>query len=144
MSCPNCHKTPCGCFQNVRPGKDPVPAPTVCDPYPTPLSKCMPLKEPNVWIERGDNSGSENAPGICLLDTMSEEQVIFVLERDQKARVDLLKVTNDPRLLELARTVEPLPTQEEMDMHQKWFNRSDSPTSIPFYAIFRGQPPFAQ
>jgi len=75
---------------------------------------------------------------------MTEEQVIYVIERDQKARIDLTKVTDDPRLLELARTVEPLPTQEEMDMHQKWFNRTDAPASIPFYAIFRGQPPFAQ
>lgn len=75
---------------------------------------------------------------------MSEAQVIYVLEHDQKAREDLLKVTDDPRLLELARTVMPLPTQEEADMHQKWFNRTDAPAANPFYAIFRGQPPFAQ
>jgi hypothetical protein len=115
-----------------------------CPPDTNATAKCKRLTEPNVWIERGNHPGSENAIGICLLDTMSEAQVIYVLEHDQKAREDLLKVTDDPRLLELARTVMPLPTQEEADMHQKWFNRTDAPAANPFYAIFRGQPPFAQ
>ena len=123
--CGNCSQTPCQC-------------------PPVYTSKCKRLREPNVWIERGNHSGSENAPGICLLDTMSEEQVIYSLDRDPKARADLLKVTDDPHLLDLARTVMPLPEQEEADMHQKWFNRTDAPAANPFYAIFRGRPPFAQ
>ena len=124
MSC-DCKQTPCGC-------------------PPVSTSKCKRLLEPNVWIERGTNSGSENAIGICLLDTMTEEQVIYTLERDPKARADLLKVTDDPQLLHLAKAVMPLPSQEESDMHQKWFNRTDAPAANPFYAIFRGNPPFAQ
>lgn len=124
MSCA-CQKDPCSCTK-------------VC-------TKCnKDRRNQNVWIERGTTPGSENAPGICLLDTMTEDQVINVLKRDKRARHDLFRVTNDPRLLELARTVPYLPTTEEADMQQTWVNRNDSPASIPFYGIFRGRPPFAQ
>ena len=124
MSCP-CKSNPCSCTK-------------VC-------TKCnKDTKNRNVWIERGITPGSENAPGICMLDTMTEEQVIHVIQRDQRARQDLFRVTNDPRLLELARKVSRLPSAEEADMQQSWVNRNDSPASIPFYGIFRGRPPFAQ
>jgi hypothetical protein len=95
-------------------------------------------------VERGNNPGSENAPGICLLDTMTEAQVIDVVERDERARKDLLRVTSDPRLLEIARTTKRLTTAEEADLQQKWVNKNETPAGNPFYGIFRGQPPFAQ
>ena len=123
MSC-NCQTTPCAC----------KPACTKCDRD----------RSKNVWVERGITSGSENAPGICLLDTMTEEQVINVIERDEQARKDLLRVTSDPRLLEIALKTKRLTTAEEADLQQKWVNRNEKPASIPFYGIFRGQPPFAQ
>jgi hypothetical protein len=97
-----------------------------------------------VWVERGDTPGSENAPGICLLNTMSKEQVIYVLERDEVARRDLLTVTSDPDLLFLANNIVRLPTPELVDMEQAVGNRSNEAAAIPFYAIFRGQPPFPQ
>lgn len=115
---------------------DNTPKRTMCDRYRP--------GDRNVWVERGDTPGSENAPGICLLDTMTEDQVIYVLERDEVARRDLLTVTTNPDLLNLAATIVRLPTAELVDMEQKTGNRSDEAASIPFYAIFRGQPPFAQ
>lgn len=124
MSCSGCgNKAPsCGCAPK--------------------MTKCDLNRSNNVWVEKG--TGGENCIGICLLDTMTEEQVVNVLERDERARADLLKVTSDERLRHLAMTTKRLPTAEEADLHQKWVNRNEAPASIPFYGLFRGQPPFAQ
>lgn len=114
---------------------------TPCECQPT-TSKCNGDLKDNVWLERG--TGGENAIGICLLDTMTEPQIIDVLERDERARKDLLRATTDARLLELARNTKKLTTAEEADLQQKWVNKNEAPASIPFYGLFRGQPPFAQ
>jgi hypothetical protein len=92
----------------------------------------------NVWVEGGDGDGS----GVCLLDTMSEEQVIYVLQRDEKAREDLRRVTSDEHLLELAETVPRLPTTPLGDSLQSEVNRNAD--SIAFYSVFRGRPPTAR
>jgi hypothetical protein len=80
--------------------------------------------------------------GVCSLDTLTEAQVIYVIERDEKARADLLTVTSDPRLRHLALTVPKLPTQELVDAEQ--LNQNKPNEGVPFYSVFRGQPPFAQ
>jgi hypothetical protein len=82
--------------------------------------------------------------GICSLDTLKEDQIINIIERDDKARADLLKVTSNHHLRKLALTVPKLPTMELVDAEQLNQNRPNEPSSIPFYAVFRGQPPFAQ
>lgn len=97
----------------------------------------------NVWMERADQVGNQ-APGICLLDSLSRDQVIYSIERDDVARADLLRITSNPDLRDLAETVTRLPTQELVDMEQTASNRPAEPATIPFYALFRGQPPFAQ
>lgn len=143
MSC-GCKKTPCDCPSNP------------CDPC-APPRKCTKCDlyvpgTPNVWVERGGVSANlfatetpdYSVPGICALDTLCEAQIINIIERDDKARADLLKVTSDPRLRQLALTVPKLPTQELVDAEQLNQNRPNEPSSIPFYAVFRGQPPFAQ
>jgi hypothetical protein len=107
---------------------------------PTRTTYCDRDTKDNVWMERDPNT--PNAPGICMLDTMSEGQVINSIQRSCRARVDLLRVTSDPNLLYLARTVPTLPTTEEADDDQKRLNRDAD--SIPFYTQFRGQPPFNQ
>lgn len=94
----------------------------------------------NVWVERG----TPGAIGICLLNTMSEAQIIHVLERDERARADLLRVTTNPRLLQLARETPRLPLAEEADQIQTDVNRNAVAASNAFYGIFRGQPPFSQ
>lgn len=109
-------------------------------PPPPPASKCDRDKNNNVWVEGYDPDNG--VPGICLLDTMDEDQVINVLRRDERAREDLRKVTSDARLLELADTVPRLPTTNEDDEVQKDFGATTD--AGPFYRLFRGQPPFAQ
>jgi hypothetical protein len=106
---------------------------------------------PNVWISKASSGtglvgpdAPENVPGICLLNTMTDTQIIYTLERDEKARADLQKITSDKHLLYLARTVPRLPVVEEADAQQALLNRPNEPAQNPFYAIFRGQPPFAQ
>ena len=93
----------------------------------------------NIWLEGANEDGSS---GICLLDTIEDGQVIYVLERDELAREDLLRITTDARLLELAEVVPRLPVDEIDDRLQTELNRHAD--SIPFYSQFRGQPPFAQ
>lgn len=88
----------------------------------------------NVWVEGADENGNG---GICLLDTMTEAQVVGVLEVDPRARKDLKKVTSDPHLLSLADSVPELPETSELDDLQKNLNRNAD--SIPFYSLFRGQ-----
>jgi hypothetical protein len=131
MSC-GCQQTPCSC----PPAECPTPPTTKCDRY-VPGSK-------NVWVERGDSPNDVNAPGVCMLDTMCDSQVIYVLERDEQAREDLLKITSDLHLLDLAKSVPRLPTVEEADVEQALLNQPHNSGSIPFYSLFRGQPPFAQ
>ncbi len=133
MAC-SCNKNPCLC---------PGTLPAGCG---RPGSKCDLYRpgDKNVWVERGTSSADVNAPGVCMLDTMTEAQVIYVIERDEKARADLLKVTSDTRLRELAQTIARLPTVQEDDKLQTDMNRNHASASNPFYALFRGQPPFAQ
>ena len=103
-----------------------------------PTTKCDRDIENNVWVEGRDPDN--NVPGICMLDTLEDYQVIYILERDEVARADLKRVTSDAHLLELADTVPRLPTDFEEDKNMKDFGAAQS----PFYSIFRGQPPFSQ
>ena len=109
-----------------------------CPPPPT--TKCDRDKTNNVWVEGHDPE--HGVPGICLLDTLEDFQVIDVLQRDERARQDLLRVTSDPHLLDLAVKIPRFATTREEDELQKDFGTTTS--ASPFYAIFRGQPPFAQ
>lgn len=111
---------------------------------PKPCTLCDGDTKNNVWVERAPGEANANRIGICLLNTMTEAQVIYVLERDEVARRDLFRVTTNPYLLNLARETPRLPTTEESDTTQTRLNRHNSPASIPFYGIFRGQPPFTQ
>lgn len=132
-----CNQTPCSC--GVCP----------CEELPAIGTLCDLDRNCNVWVEGYD--ASKGVPGICLLDTMEECQVINSLQRSQKAKDDLLKVTSNAYLRNLAETIPLYPTGNEGDTLQKEVNGTSgpagqvaNPNSIPFYAIFRGQPPFAQ
>lgn len=129
MAC-NCPTTPCSCASN----ECPAPPITKCDRYVSGTK--------NVWVERGDSPNDVNAIGVCMLDTMCDAEIINSIERDEQARQDLLKVTSDPYLLNLARTVPRLPTVEMTDAEQAQLNQQHG--AIPFYSWFRGQPPFSQ
>ena len=102
-----------------------------------PPTKCNKDRTHNMWVEGGNPETGEG--GVCLLDTVTEEQVIWIIERDERARADLLRVTDDPRLLELGNTIARLPTDEDPKPCAGMTN-----TNIPFYSAFKGNPPFAQ
>lgn len=108
-----------------------------CRCPPRPCTKCDRDTQNNVWHERG----TPGAIGICLLDTMTEEQIIYTLEHDERARKDLLRVTSDPHLLHLAHTITRLPVVEEMDAMQKDMNREGPATNV-LHSTFHGVPPF--
>lgn len=114
-----CQATPCCCTG---------PTSTLCDGD----------RRNNCWIEGGNPVTGEG--GVCLLDTLTRDTVIYILEHDNgTAREDLLRVTTDPEILALANEVPRLPTGFECDETMHAQN-----TYIPFYSAFAGKPPFAQ
>ena len=88
-------------------------------------SLCEQLKpdDKNVWRE-----GS-----VCLLDTLSAQTVMYILERDEVARRDLLAITQHPFLQYLALTVKRLSTTSEAQI-----DMAVNKAPLPFYTIFRG------
>lgn len=111
--------------------------PPECPTTTAPATKCNGDRTNNVWIDGGNPETGEG--GVCLLDTLQECQVIWIIERDERARADLLRVTDDERLLELGNTIARLPTINSSDAQMKGQN-----SYVPFYSVFKGQPPFAQ
>lgn len=114
-----------------------------CDPTPVTCevprtTYCDRDRRNNVWVEGGNPETGEG--GVCLLDNMAEDQLVFILQRDEIARRDLVRVTSDPYLLEKAATVPRLATMEEADAIQTKANAN----TMPFYTAFAGRPPFAQ
>jgi hypothetical protein len=107
---------------------DDGPRPSLCDGD----------RRNNYWIEGGDpNLGN----GVCMLDNLTEEQVVYHLQHNWIARRDLAKVTTNATVLRLLGLTELLPPTQEDDGQMKHFNAHDRPESIPFYAIFKGRPP---
>lgn len=120
----NCNATPC-----------------VCCPTAVPCTYCDLDRKNNVWVEGVQDENGNG--GICMLDTMTEAQIVGVIQCNDRAREDLLKVTSDPCLRELAVRVPRLSTVEPADQLQQETNRHKD--SIPFYTVFRGIAfPFAQ
>jgi hypothetical protein len=97
--------------------------------------------EDNVWVEGVvDLSASPQKRGICMLDTMSRQQVAYVLQHDPRARCDLPKVTSNPQLLAYLDQVQLLPTGNHADAQQRRAN--SRPGGLPFYNQFGGRPPY--
>jgi len=92
------------------------PGPTLCDLY---------TGGPNEWIESG----------VCMLDNLRKDQVIYIIERNPKARDDLKKVTSCQELIDLVDQVTLLPDERQDDAQQSAFNRADC---LPQYTVFRG------
>jgi hypothetical protein len=117
------HTSICGCDQPIST----EPVGTACDRD----------RKNNVWVEGADADGNG---GICLLDNLCEQQIVDIIQRDEVARVDLIRVSTNPELHKLAVTVPRLPGHNEGDKLQQEMNQG----TLPFYTVFRGQPPFAQ
>jgi len=96
------------------------------DPCDTaPPSLCDGDTTNNCWFEEG----------VCLLDTMSKQQVVYTIQRNPKARQDLAKVTTCEPILQLLKDVPLLGTTQEDDAQQRRFNQVDS---LPFYTLYKG------
>lgn len=95
--------------------------------------------ENNVWVE-GVVDVAANKRGVCMLDTMSKAQIIDVLKHDPKARDDLPKVTSNAEVLELLNTIPLLGTVS----YSQSLQSNQVKAGLPFYNVFRGQPPNAQ
>lgn len=129
MTC-TCSQTPCICAELIGP----------CDTgsgTPTLTTLCDLDRRNNVWVEGADAEGHN---GICLLDTISEEQLIHVLQRDPLARTDIKRVTSNAYIRNLAETLPMLPTVYEGDQLQKEQNQG----TLTLYTVFHGVPPFNQ
>lgn len=93
----------------------------------------------NVWVE-GVVDLSQNKRGICMLNTMTREQVIYVLQRNPQARMDLPRVTSNQDLLTLLDQVPLLSTKNYGDIEQ----RKSARQGLPYYTLFRGRIPAAE
>ncbi len=105
----------------------------------SPKSLCDGDRTNNYWIEGGTPARGD---GVCMLDNLSEEEVIYHIQHNRDARRDLARVTSDPEVLKLLAETPDLPTREYADAASTHFNRHAD--SIPYYSLFRGQPPFNQ
>jgi hypothetical protein len=93
--------------------EDETPQPSLCDGDTT----------DNYWFEQG----------VCMLDQMDRSQVTYALERVEKARIDLKRVTTNQELHDLVDNVPMLRKTTESDEAMK-MNKS----TLPYYTIFRG------
>lgn len=91
------------------------PPPTLCDGDTT----------NNAWIE----------DGVCMLDNLCKDQVVYIIQRNPKARDDLKRVTTCQELINLLNLVPLLSGEQEDDAQQSRFNTGDC---LPQYTIFRG------
>lgn len=127
VCCETCYAEPCACHLPLNysfPN-----GPTRCDRYDP--------SQPNVWVEKG----GPGYTGICMLDTMTDDQIIYTLIHDDKAREDLAKITTDPTLLAMVQEVPKLPGQSETDREQALVNMPHEIGTAPLYSVFRGKPP---
>ena len=102
---------------------------SMCDP-------CNPEKKKSLC----DGDCSKNiwfVNGKCKLDGLTYDQVYFVLQKNPNAKSDLLRVTTDPNLLELAKRSQLIADPIEDDnIPYKMINNPKN--TLPFYTLFRG------
>jgi hypothetical protein len=92
---------------------------------------CTGNLEDNIWFQKR----APGFPGRCILDEMTYDQVYDVLRRNPCAADDLKKITNNPKLLLLAKEVKlVVPDQVDDEAAAKKLNAN----SIPLYTVFKG------
>jgi hypothetical protein len=109
-----------------------------CDECEERTTRCDRNIVNNVWVE-GVVDPAKGKRGICMLDSMSVDQIIYVLQHDPRAREDLPKVTSDQEVLGLLTTV---PLLGAPSVESK-LQRQSARTGLPYYTVFRGNPPIA-
>lgn len=124
--CPQPIENPddCGCPPIEDMSEDVNPDKNCC-------TKCTGDTKCNIWF----TLRAPGFPGRCILDELTYDEVYDVLRRNPDAAKDLMRITNDPKLLSLAREVELVMTaQEEAEKAAKRLNAN----SLPFYTVLRG------
>jgi hypothetical protein len=126
MSSCECNQDPCCCqYAEIDPC-------ALVNPNPACGSMCNLDTHDNCWYVC-EQVGYLSQ---CRLDQMTYGEVIEVLERYPFAARDLMRITSDPALLELARTVHlRAPQQEDDAVAENLINKTNT---LPFYTIFRG------
>lgn len=99
------------------------------DPNDEEMSEC---ERPNLCDGDTDNNYWVEG-GVCILNHLEEDQVVYAIERNDLARKDLLRVTTNEYLHELAARVPRLPTTSEEESLQKMNHGI-----LPFYTVFNG------
>lgn len=86
----------------------------------------------NIWFE----PGPPGFPGRCILDELTFEQVYYVLQRVPQAKPDLLRITSDPVLIQLANDSRLI--TDEIESGQKATDLINRQGTLPFYTLMRG------
>lgn len=86
---------------------------------------CCGDKKNNIWFVNGQ----------CRLDQLSYEQVYRILQMNPRAKGDLIRITNDPNLIELANTTKLIqPDAADNAVAARLVNKD----TLPFYTQFKG------
>lgn len=80
----------------------------------------------NIWFVNGK----------CLLDTSSYETIYMTLKRNPNAKADLLRITSDPVLRQLAMDTVFLADEQKAD---EAVTQKIARGRIPFYSLFKGK-----
>ncbi len=89
-------------------------------------------KTDNIWFQ----PGPPGFPGRCILDELTFEQVYYVLQRVPQAKPDLLRITSDPVLIQLANDSRLV--TDEIESNQKAADMINKQGTLPFYTLMRG------
>lgn len=83
--------------------------------------------EKNIWFVNGK----------CKLDELTFDQVYFILQRNPSAKKDLLRVTTNQELIQLATYSQLIKDPIEDDMRPYRLVNNPAQT-LPFYTLFKG------
>lgn len=97
-----------------------------------PGSKCTGKRYGNAWVV-GDVDPVTDEGGVCLLDTLTDEEIGDVLRRNEIYRRDLRGITTDPHVLSLLDRY----TVDEPDRENEP-NPWNPPTGY-FYTVLKGR-----
>jgi hypothetical protein len=102
------------------------------------INKCDPCNSGHASLCTGDlvdNIWYQD--GVCKLDQLTYDQVEFVLLRNPDAKRDLLRVTSDPTLIQLAHETGLVADEIEDGMIAYRIINNPKQT-LPFYTVLRG------
>jgi len=121
----------CGCDPCQRdPNREYSPDSPV-NPDPNRCTLCTGDTRNNIFF----NPRAPGYPGKCTLDELTYAQVSIILQRVPKAKEDLMRITDDPTLLTLARNLKLV--EDPIDEDERMRKRMTQNT-LPFYTVLKG------